>query len=409
MASNELVAVQTYQPSMLTAMTVQNPFIDKSNKRFINFQNEVAQRGSTVKIKKPSRFTVTNSLTITSQPYKEKYDTLTVSDPYSVSVDFTALEYIYTIDESGFMRDFGMGASAELGAYIGGLIADQIPTSTYRFFGDGVTPINSYTQYAQALANFREIVGITTETEVYVDSTTVPQVIATGANQFTPARNDEGVASWEMGNFRNANFYETSILPDHTAGSAGQDELELTVVSISGDGTQLTLSGFGNNDSDAIKEGDKLTVAFAAGMRALSWVGHRTTKQPVQVVATGDAESNGSGQATVDIYPALISTSTNSDRNINIAVAAGQKVTVLGNHRCGLITVNKPIFLAMPKMPEKVPYPTSSQYDENSGASLRMYYGTAFGQDYEGFVLDGLTGSTIVSDYTMMIAYPPSA
>jgi len=82
------------------------------------------------------------------------------------------------------------------------------------------------------------------------------------------------------------------------------------------------------------------------------------------------------------------------------------QVTVLPSHRCGLIMSGDPLFLAMPRLPEEVPYPTAATTDPDSGASLRTYYGSLFGQNQRGMVTDVIWGSTLVDEYAMMVALP---
>jgi hypothetical protein len=65
-----------------------------------------------------------------------------------------------------------------------------------------------------------------------------------------------------------------------------------------------------------------------------------------------------------------------------------------------------PLFLAMPKLPEEVPYPTSVQQDPDSGASIRQYYGSLFGQNQRGMVHDIIWGRTLVDEYALMVALP---
>jgi len=92
--------------------------------------------------------------------------------------------------------------------------------------------------------------------------------------------------------------------------------------------------------------------------------------------------------------------------SINTAIVPGMEVTVLPNHRCGLIMSGNPLYLAMPKLPEEVPYPTSVQTDPDTGASLRQYFGSLFGQNQHGMVHDVIYGASLVPEYCMMVALP---
>jgi hypothetical protein len=137
----------------------------------------------------------------------------------------------------------------------------------------------------------------------------------------------------------------------------------------------------------------------------MTFIGHKLSQAPVQVRAEANAASDGAGNVTVNIYPPL-QVGANNNQNINNAVVPGMQVTVLPDHRCGLLMAGNPLFLAMPRLPEEVPFPTSSEVDPDSGASIRQYYGSLFGQNQRGMVHDVIWGSALVDEYAMMIALP---
>jgi hypothetical protein len=60
----------------------------------------------------------------------------------------------------------------------------------------------------------------------------------------------------------------------------------------------------------------------------------------------------------------------------------------------------------MPRLPEEIPFPTANKSDPESGVSLRMYYGSLFGQNQRGFVNDVIWGKTLVPEYAMRLLFP---
>jgi hypothetical protein len=203
-------------------------------------------------------------------------------------------------------------------------------------------------------------------------------------------------------------------LKTHTAGTEGNAGSTLTVVSVVTDSEggviQITFSGTSAaSDPNSIKEYDKFQfsdgVSGQPDLRFLTFIGHKPSQSPVQFRATADAASTAGSQVTVDIFPAL-QAAAGKDQNITSPIVAGMQVTVLPDHRCGLIMAGNPLFLAMPKLPDEVPYPTSVQQDPDSGASIRQYYGSLFGQNQRGMVHDIIWGKTLVDEYAMMVALP---
>lgn len=434
---NIVEQVITYQKSELAYLQNLNCFIATANTKFENFQNLTANLGSTVSFDLPYRFTTSNGLTAIWQAIQQRVHTLSVNQSSNTSYTVTDPQRIFSLGKEDYMRRVGKGAITELASRVEinvalnatSAVVDDNPASPtygqrdstsgpYRFFGDGRTPINSYQQLAQMITDFKNYGAVKEGIRVYLPDTRVPPIIGTGLTQFVPRRNDEIAMSWEIGSFGTppVNYYQSNLLPLHTAGTVGRatsPNNELTVVSTNDPTgtniTQITFSGAGASDADAIKEGDMFGfidgVSGQPNMRYLTFIGHTPSDQPVQFRATANAGSDGAGNVIVNIYPSLVSVSgANQDLNNNIA--AGMKCQVMDSHRAGLVVGGDAFYLAMPKLPTKMPFPSSSEYDPDTGVSMRLYYGALFGTPNQGFVNDNIWGSTLVPQYSMRILFP---
>jgi hypothetical protein len=71
-----------------------------------------------------------------------------------------------------------------------------------------------------------------------------------------------------------------------------------------------------------------------------------------------------------------------------------------------MITAGNPLFLAMPQLPDQVPYPTANAYDPDTGVSIRQTYGSVFGQNTYGMIYDCIWGSTLVPEMSMALIFP---
>jgi hypothetical protein len=258
---------------------------------------------------------------------------------------------------------------------------------------------------------FRNYGAAKDNTKFYLSDIAQSAIVNTGLNQFVPRRNDEAAMSWDVGNFDRAEFYVSNLLPVHTAGTIGEDGTVLTVVSVVKNADdaviQIVFSGAGT-DADAIKEFDKGQfndgVSGQPNLRYLTFIGHEVSSNPVQFKVTANAASSG-GNVTVDVYPPL-KASAGANRNLNFAIAAGMQVTFLPSRRSGVITAGNPLFLGMPMLPEEVPFPTGNEVDPDTGVSLRMYYGSLFGQNQRGMVHDAIWGKKLVAEYSMEVVFP---
>lgn len=413
MPNNILQQVITYNESNLALLLNSFAFVSTANMKFKGFNDDIPKNlGDTVSFDLPPRLNTTNSLVISFQPAVQRVQQLTVNQQASTAYDFTAQQFIFNVRD--YLDKFGRSAIAEIGSQVESQVASLAETNTFRYYGDGITNISTYLQLANALAFFRNFGAAKTDTMGYLSDLTFPGIVNSGLNQFAPIRNDREAMSWEVGAFSNCKWYQSNLLKTHLSGDDGNAGVTLTVVSVVKNADdaviQIILSGSSAaSNPNAVKAYDKFTfsdgVVGIPNLRYLTFIGHKPSQCPVQFRSTLDAGSSAGSTVLVDIYPPL-KASAGQNQNINFEIVAGMQVTALPSHRCGLITAGKPLFLAMPRLPEEVPYPTSIANDPDSGASIRQYYGSLFGQNQRGMVHDIIWGDTLVDEYSMMVALP---
>ena len=411
MSINVLQAVETYNEAGLGA--IQNKFcgIATANKRYENFQNTPGNLGGTVLFRLSKRFVTTNGLNSVFQPVVDRVQTLTIATRLSVSYSFTTEEFVFNVED--YMRDIGIGAIAELATDLEKIVLNNFITNTYRFFGDGLTPVTSFNQIGKALAMFRNYGAPKEDVRGYLSDLSVPDITTSGLAQFAMTRNNELANSWEIGTFSGCEWYDSNLLQTQTAGNVGNLGQTLTVVSTNDPTgqniTQITFSGATANDASAIMANDSLYflrgVTGQPDLYFAQFVGHGISANPVQILATANAGANSSGVVVVNITPTLDSTS-DATQNIFYNIVAGMKVKVLPSHKAGCITSGNSLFLAMPKLPMKSPFITASQVDPESGAALRMYHGSLLDQDVMGNIHDVIEGDTLVPENSMKLVFP---
>lgn len=413
MTTNILQQVITYNEANLALLLNSFAFVSTSNTKYKEFNDGIPKNlGDTVSFDLPPRFTTSNSLVATFQPAVQRVQNLMIDQEASTAYQFTAQQFIFNVRD--YMTKFGMSAVAELGTKVEANVANLAETNTFRFYGDGITPINTYLQLANALAFFRNFGAAKDNTKGYLSDLTYPLIVNSGLNQFALDRNNREAMSWEIGKFSTCEWYQSNLLTTHTSGSEGTAGSTLTVVSVVKNADdaviQITFSGTSAaSDASSIKAYDKFQfsdgVSGQPNLRFRTFIGHEVSQCPVQFRSTADAASTGGSQVTVSIFPPL-KASAGQAQNLNNEIVAGMQVTVLPSHRCGLINAGNPLFLGMPRLPEEVPYPTSVASDPDSGVSIRMYHGSLFGQNQRGTVHDTIWGKTLVDEYSMMVALP---
>ncbi len=450
--NNTLIQVQTYQKAMLGYLDNLNCFVgDMTNKKFKNFPGIQYNLGSSVTFDLPPLFTTTNGLVATFQPAVQRIVTLTCDQATNTSYAFTAQNKIFNVDKDtdSYMEEFGksavetVGARLEINLALNAISASpvmtinnqgqSVPTGALhtesgptRFFGNGVTPINSYQQLAQMVENFKEI-GSARGFKVVLPNIIVPGIVGSGLNQFAPQRNDKIANSWEIGEFGTppVKYYSSNLLPTHVSGTIGDTAAPnniLTVVSTNDPTgaaiTQITATEpTGGTDSNAIKSGDLFQfndgVSGQPNLRTLTTIGNSVTSQPVQFRATADAATvAGSVTITIAAGPNAGSTgnglqsASGASQNINHNIVAGMKFTPVPSHKAGLLINGNAFYLAMPQLPDQSPFDTGNSVDPETGASIRMTTGATFGANQYGSVLDCTWGGLIVPSYSLRMCFP---
>lgn len=432
--TNILQQVQTYQRSGLALLQNLCCHISTANTRFKDFDKIQANLGSTVTFDLPPRAVTVQGLVASFQQADQRVLQLVADQANNSSFAVTAQQRIFNLEkgEEDYMRVFGKSFIAELATQVEGNLAlnwasavqSQLPGGTlntfsgpYRFFGNGSTALSSYQQLAQAIMFFKNYGSVAEGIKVYLPDTVVPSIVGNGLNQFVPHRNDDIAMSWEIGDFGTplVKYYQSNLMPIHVSGNTGVLGQTLTVISTndpSGQNvTQITVSGATASDVNAVFSGDLFQFADGVSgqpnMRYLTFIGHFPSANPVQFRATANAAANASGNVTITITPALNWAGGNS-QNLNNPIAAGMQLLTFPSHRCGGILGGEAFYLAMPQLPEQSPYDTANEYDEDTGASLRLTYGSLFGQNQTGMIYDEVHGSVLVPEYTMRYMIPLS-
>lgn len=431
--NNILEQVQTYQRSSLGLLLNLCCHISTANTKFKDFEKIQANLGSTVTFDLPPRFTTTAGLVASFQAADQRVLQLVADQSNNTSFTVTSQQRIFNLEkgEEDYMRVFGKSAIAELANLVETNIAlnwdsgvvSQLTSTTntfsgpYRYFGNGSTALSSYQQLAQAVMLFKNYGSVAEGMKIYLPDTVIPSIVGSGLNQFVPNRNDELAMSWEVGNFGTplVEYYQSNLMPLHVSGNTGVNGNTLTVISTNDptgqNVTQITVSGATASDAQAVFAGDLFQFADGVSnhpnMRYLTFVGHSVSANSVQVRATANSGANSSGNVILNITPAL-NWAGGANQNLNNPIAAGMQLMTVPSHRCGGILGGDAMYIAMPQLPEQSPYDTANEYDEETSASLRLTYGSLFGQNQTGMIYDEVHGSVIVPEYSMRFVIPLS-
>ena len=416
-----------------------------ANKKYENFQDQPAQLGQAMTFRLAPRQITVPGLKTTDETSVMRFQTLRATQAANTSNAYTAQELTYTFEE--YVENFDMAGAEELGTEIESDLLKNITTSVvgndpdntngqygvrqidsgpFRFFGNGRTSVSTFGRLAEAVSQFKQFGWARAQLSGILPENIQTAIVNTGANQFTPARNNQMVKDWEVGKFSGCNWNISNLLPIHHAGVIGNEDNGadiLTVVSTNDptgqNVTEITCTSngalSGATVADAAKASDMFqfvdNVSGFENMHTLTWVGHKETMLPLQGLIKEDANLV-SGTITLKIRTSNdvgFSWATGQNQNLNQPIFAGMKLFIIPSHQAGVIMSGNPLYLAMPEMPSQEPWPTANAFDPKSGMRIRHYYGaTGVGSNNRRYVRDQMWGSTLIPEQSMRIVIPLS-
>jgi len=437
---NILQNVQLYIKSELAWLDNEYWGISNSNKSLEEFNERPGNLGDVITFDVTPRYISYDGLVITEQPSVQRLQSLICSQAKNVSAAYTDEQFIFNVEQ--YMDRFGIAAAKEIGAgveadilknIVSGVVGNnpnspeyqqpQINSGPFRFYGDGVTPINSYQQLAQAWANFTAFGASTHMKRGVIPIDLVPAIVGTGLNQFAPDRNNEIAKAWELGSYAglDVKWGVSNLLPIHISGfvqnaAAPNNVWTVEAVSDPTGNNVITITASEPTTStaaNAVLAGDLFQfndgVTGYPNLRFLTFIGHNPTRLPVQFRAIANANTVA-GVATIQIQTINNSIglvwAQNQNQNINNTIQVGMQFTGLPSHQAGWMDAGNSFYVAMPRLPNQSPFETVYFKDKESGAALRHYWGVQFGKDNRSYVRDLVWGSTLVSEDSMRMIFP---
>lgn len=436
---NILQNVQLYLRAYLALQQNYCAIIDTANTRFSNFNHINGNLGSSVTFDQPPRAVASAGLIANAAPAQQIVHTLTVDQAENAAFAMNMQQIIFNMKNApggDYRSVFGESLVAELAARVEStgmenfisnvrpmtqqgdqtIISDigNANSGPRRFFGNGVTPFNSYQQLAQAIMLGRTTGQAGTETKMYLPDFVIPQIVQSGLNQFTLERGDETAMSWQIGTWgspRNT-MYQSNLLAEHVSGTTGVLQQTLTVVSTNDSTgqnvTAITFSGASASDAQAVKAGDLFSFVVTTNYDTvfeLTYFGHKKSVARYQFRAATDAASDVSGNVTITLSEP-INWAGGINQNISTAIVAGMQVKGCNSHKAGGIVFGDALYLAMPKLPEEWPFASISEEDPNSKCSFMLSFGAQLGRNNSQVILYQASGWYLVPNYSMRVLIP---
>jgi P22 coat protein - gene protein 5 len=294
-----------------------------------DYSREFAKVGSTISIRKPVRFKAQTGATRVNQDVLEGTVPIVLDQRKHVSWNFSTQELTLTVEE--YSERYIKPAMIEL--------AQQVETSLMGLYATvpswvgtaGTTPSTFLALGAarQRLVEQRAPMGDTLN--AVLDPAAALLIANDLKNQFQPGKQLTAMERVKIGKYAGFDTYEGQSVLTHTVGSKGGSPLvnganQHSNASPRANSQTLVLDGATASQAGWAKAGDVITIN---GVFAINGGTRQAYTYLKQFTVLSDAASDGSGNVTLTISPAIVSDTASPYQNVSAVPADNAAVTVV--------------------------------------------------------------------------------
>lgn len=315
MASNALLT-----PSLITKETL--PILVNNlvaaNKVNRQFENQFVKIGSSLTVRKPNQFVVTNGPGLSIQDIAEPSTSITISYQQHVDFQFNSQELTLTIEE--FSERYLMPAGEQLANTLDQTVLANTPQLFNEVGTPGTLP-NSFASIA-AVGQRMDESAVPQTTRVLVLNPAAYWSMSTALVSLFVTSVAEPALKGFLANIANFEIYMDQNVYTQTVGAYSGAP---TVNGAGQTGSSLVTQAWGNSITGLLNIGDVFTISGVFAVNPRSKV---STGQLQNFTVTATANSNGSGAATLSIYPAIVT--TGAYQTVSNSPANAAPITVKG-------------------------------------------------------------------------------
>ena len=333
--ANAIITSSIITNETLRILHNESAFLGNINTEYEDqFANKGMKAGSVVNVRHPVQYTIREGATINIQDVNETTTPITMEPEFGIDWAFTDYDLKLSIDE--FSKRYLAPAAKRLAAELDLRIATRFYRGVANFSGTPGTPISTAQSVLDAAVLLDNAACPRTDGRMLALTPLSNSKLVGGMSGLFNDQATQGkqLKSGMMATNLGMDFIMSQNLPTHTVGGLGGTPL------VNGANQGLINSGSTDNPSAAttslvtdgwtaaianrLKRGDVLTIA---GVFAVNPETKVSTGVLRQFVATTDAASDGSGNLTVAIYPAIIA--GGAYQNVTARPADNAAITIL--------------------------------------------------------------------------------
>ena len=348
------------------------------------FENQFAKIGNTLTIRKPNKFVVTNGPGLTIQNITEPSTSITISNQKTIGFLFSSTELTLVIEE--FSERYLKPAASALANQIDmDVIANW--SQVFNKVGTAGTVPNAFS-YLALVGQRMDEGAVPQDGRVLLLNSAAYWSIATGLSSLYVRSVAEPALKGYLAMIANFEIYLDQNLQVETIGALGGSG----VINGAGQtGSSIVTNGWTASVTNLLLPGNVITLA---GVHAVNPQSYQSTGSLQNFVVTGPVNSDGGGNATIPIYPAI--TTTGAYQTVDGTAANGATITVIGTAATGYaqnLAFTRDAFglVTVPKeLPDGVDFKARETY---RGISMRIVRAFDINNDVMPCRLDLLYGT----------------
>jgi len=331
------------------------------------FENQFVKIGSTLTVRKPNRFKVTSGPGLAIQDVVEPSVSITISNQKHVDFQFSNQELTLVIEE--FSERYLKPAAAELANQLDFDVISNF-TSVFNEVGTpGTVPANFAA--LGAVGQRMDESAVPQDGRVMILNPAAYWSLANGLTGLFVQSVSEPALKGFLAKIANFEIYLDQNVQNQTVGAyAGSG----VVNGANQTGSSLVTNGWSNSITGLLNVGDVFTIA---GVFAVNPKSRQSTGSLQNFVATSTANSDGSGNSTISIYPSIVT--SGAYQTVSNSPASGAAISVKGTASTSYaqnIAFTKDAFglVTVPlELPEGVDFKARQEYKGISMAIIRAF------------------------------------
>ena len=332
------------------------------------FENQFVKIGTTLTVRKPNRFKVTSGPGLSIQDVVEPSTSITISNQKHVDFQFSSTELTLTIEE--FSERYLKPAAAELANQIDYDIISNFQQLFNEVGTPGIVPANFAA--LGAVGQRMDEGAVPMDGRVLILNPAAYWSMANGLTGLYVQSVSEPALKGFLAKIANFEIYEDQNVQSQTVGNWG------TVAGVtngaSQTGSSLVTNGWAANVTGLLNYGDVFTIP---GVYAVNPKNRQSTGTLQNFVVTAQVNTDGFGNATIPMYPAI--TLTGAYQTVSASPVGGAQLSIKGAANTayaqnigfvkdcfGLVTVPM-------ELPEGVDFKAREMYKNISLRIIRAY------------------------------------